>query len=92
MVESSKRDALPSADPRWRHLYYISEEINRLAAGAPGKNVQEMLHDFRIAIESAQEAFPKELDPAVDAEGFAIRRFIKSLITAMNSLEEKVGR
>ncbi|NMC63738.1 MAG: hypothetical protein GYA55_11300, partial [SAR324 cluster bacterium] len=40
-------------------------------------------------LSSVYEAFPKDVDPALDPEGFAMRRFVKVLLRAFEILKEK---
>ena len=79
-----------SNDPKWRHLYYVSEEISRAVARSRPDNVRQLIGELTDALTSVHEAFPKELDPALDPEGYAIRRFSRALLNALESVREKI--
>ena len=53
-------------------------------------NSKDLLLELRDALTSISEAFPKEVDPAVDPEGFAIRRFAGALLGAVEYMSKEI--
>ena len=86
-----EENGLPlSCEPRWRHLFFISEQI--LVAATKSEDIGCVLRELDLALGSIYEAFPKDLDPASDPEGFALRYFVKALLGAFESIEEKMPK
>ena len=74
-------------DYRWRHLYFVAERILKLSANAESG---QLVKDIKSMLESLHEAFPKELDPAVDPEGFALRRFVRAMFAAVERIQSEI--
>lgn len=89
MDEAGESNLLSCDDPRWKHLYYISEEISKSISRNESRDLEKLILDLDNALTSVHEAFPKEVDPALDPEGFAMRRFVKVLLRAFEILKEK---
>jgi len=87
--EAGESKLLSCGDPRWRHLYYISEEISKSISRNESNNLENLIVDLSNALTSVHEAFPKEVDPALDPEGYAMRRFVKVLLKAFEIIKEK---
>ena len=89
MDEAGESNILSCNDPKWKHLYYISEEISKSISRNESRDFENLILDLDNALSSVYEAFPKDVDPALDPEGFAMRRFVKVLLRAFEILKEK---
>ncbi len=89
-MDAKEIRVLPSGDPRWKHLYYISERLSEgLSRGRAG-NAEQTLKELKLALGSIHEAFPREIDPVLDPEGFAMRRLAAVLLNALRRVEEQI--
>jgi hypothetical protein len=74
-----------SRDDRWQNLVsraFLLEEQLR-ATGAPHRpNGLKAAVDY---LESTLEVFPSSVDPVEDFEGYAVRRMVQGLLTALRS-------
>ncbi len=78
-----------NTEPRWRHIYYLSERLLSDVCKAEPLNCRTLLTEMSNALTSIQEVFPKTIDPVTDPEGFAIRKFAKAFHVLLSDLETK---
>lgn len=75
-----------TSNSRWLHLVAQSERLSELIREKKIDGASALEDELRDTVQSILEAFPRELEPTSDLEGYAVRRLGKALGEVLDAL------
>lgn len=75
------------SDYQWVCLIEAADRISQFDHSKP-QNLNEVLEEINKNLAGLLEVFPKDVDPLVNMEGYAVRRFIKTIFNVLDSYKK----
>lgn len=71
-------------DHQWVCLIEAADRISEFDHNKPRK-LNEVLEEMNKNLAGLLEVFPKDVDPVVNLEGYAVRQLIKTILNVLDS-------
>jgi predicted amino acid racemase len=83
----NKCGKIMNSDYQWVCLIEAADRISQFDHSKPRK-LNEVLEEMNKNLAGLLEVFPKDVDPLVNMEGYAVRQFIKTILNVLDSYEK----